>query len=189
MGTPSVPHAIQLRRSIKSFTSRAITREEIEELLGLALLAPNHRMTQPWEFIVLGPEARRAYGRIKGESRARKVDDPEAAEAVRRKTVAQMEALPAMVGFVQRLDADPEIREEDFATVYMGMQNVLLAAVERGLGTHVKTGKVLDAPETRGALGIREGERLVALVHLGEPQEIPDAKPREPVATRIRHLP
>lgn len=181
--------AIRARRSVKDFTERPLAREELEPLLELAALAPNHRMTEPWGFIVLGPKARRAYGELKGESRARRLHDPTAAEAVRRKSVAEMEALPAMVAFTQRLDDDPAVREEDFASVYMAIQNFSLGAVAVGLGTHVKTGAVLEEPATRELLGVGEKERVVALVHVGEPRETPDAKARAPAVERTRWLP
>lgn len=180
--------AIRTRRSVKSFTSRSIRHEDIESLLDLAVLAPNHRMTQPWRFVVLGPEARRAYGQIKGKIRADRLEDPDVAEAVRRKTEEEMAALPAMLAFVQPLDPDNAVREEDFATVYMGIQNVLLGAVAMGLGTHVKTGAVLDDPATRQLLGAGQDERVVALVQLGEPAELPAPRPRDPAGERTRWL-
>ncbi|MBW8770359.1 MAG: nitroreductase family protein, partial [Gemmatimonadetes bacterium] len=46
------------RRSIKRFTDRPVTRDEIQTLLAAAVLVPNHRLTEPWRFYVLGPEAR-----------------------------------------------------------------------------------------------------------------------------------
>ena len=67
--------AIRQRRSIKRFTGRAVTREEIEAILAAATMAPNHRLTQPWRFYVLGPEARHAYGLALGERKARKQPD------------------------------------------------------------------------------------------------------------------
>lgn len=181
--------AILRRRSVKRFTDRPVSGETIDRLLELAVAAPNHRHTEPWRFVVLGPEARRTYARLKGEERASRVEDPDAAEAVRRKMAESLGSVPAVLGFVQRLDDDPEIREEDFASVYMGIQNVLLGAVSLGLATHVKTGALLDAPETRTALDVSEGERLVALVHLGEPATEPDPPRREPGQARTRRLP
>jgi nitroreductase len=100
-----------------------------------------------------------------------------------------MEAVPAMVAFVQRLAADPDVREEDYAAVYMGIQNFLIGAAASGLGTHVRTGGPLEAAETRQALQVGVEERIVALVELGEPAETPTAKPRTPPAERTRWLP
>ena len=47
--------SINSRRSIKTFTDRPVSRGEIEQLLTAACQAPNHRMTEPWRFYVLGP--------------------------------------------------------------------------------------------------------------------------------------
>ncbi len=170
--------AIDTRRSIKAFTDRPITREEIERLLEAVVQAPNHRMTQPWRFRVLGPTARRAYGEALGARKAKRVDDPEAARAVQEKVAATEAALPAMIAVSMILDENPEVREEDYAATMMGVQNLLLAATAMGLGAHVKTGAVMDDPRARAAVGVPEGERIVATIQLGEPASLPDPKPR-----------
>lgn len=170
--------AIESRRSIKRFTDRPVSREDVLRLLEAFTRAPNHRMTQPWRFYVLGPEARRQYGTALGARKARKVEDPAAAQAVREKVAREQEAVPAMIAVTMVQDDNPEVREEDYAAIFMGLQNLSLAAEAMGLGTHIKTGAVMDDPDARGAAGVREGERIVALVHVGEPALVPDAKPR-----------
>lgn len=171
--------AIAARRSIKQFTDRPITREEIARLLDAAVLAANHRMTQPWRFYVLGPEARRAYGAALGARKAKKIEDPEAARAVIDKVAAAEAALPAEIAVSMTLDANPEIREEDYAATMMAVQNLMLAAAAVGLGTHVKTGAIMADPRGRAAVGVPEGERLVAIVQLGQPAAVPEAKARK----------
>jgi nitroreductase len=175
-----VSEAIRTRRSIKEFTDRPVPREEIERLLEAVVLAPNHRMTQPWRLYVLGPEARRAYGEALGARKAKRVEDPQAARAVVEKVAATHAGLPAMIAVGTMLDENPEIREEDYAAAMMGVQNLMLAAAEMGLGTHLKTGAVMDDPRARAAVGVPEGERIVAVVNLGEPAAVPEAKPRRP---------
>ncbi len=61
---------LRQRRSVKRFTDRPVTRAEIEALLDAAILGPNHRLTEPWRFYVLGPEAREAYGLAVGVRKA-----------------------------------------------------------------------------------------------------------------------
>lgn len=172
--------AIRTRRSVKAFTDRPVSRAELESLLELAVLAPNHRMTEPWRFYVLGPEARRAYGAALGARKARKVEDPEAARAVVEKVAATEEALPAVVAVAMTLHDDPEIREEDYAATMMAVQNLSLAALARGLGTHIKSGAVMDDPRARDAVGVPEGERIVAILRVGEPADVLDAPARKP---------
>ncbi len=174
--------AINARRSIKQFTARPIARPEIERLLQAAALAPNHRMTQPWRFYVLGPEARRAYGEVLGARKAKKVEDPEAARAVIEKVAAAEAAMPAEIAVAMTLDENPEIREEDYAATMMAAQNLMLAATAMGLATHIKTGAVMDDPRARAAVGVPEGQRMVALVQLGEPAAVPEPKARRAAA-------
>ena len=181
--------AIRSRRSVKRFSSAPITRDEVEAILELAVHAPNHRLTEPWGFIVMGPGARRRLGEIKGARRAAKVPERAAAEEIYRRTVEQAEEVPLMIAFTQRLTDDDEVREEDFASVYMAIQNVLLGATAVGFGTHVRTGAILNATETRDALGVAPEERVVAIVDFGridgEGESTP-AKPRTPARERTR---
>ena len=178
----NVSDAISTRRSIKKFTSRSITREEMETLLSAAVAAPNHRLTQPWRFYVLGPDAREAYGQVLGGRKARKIEDPQAAQTMRDTVAAEHRALPGMLVVAVAENENPEIREEDYAAVMMAIQNLSLAAVELGFGTHIKTGAIMTDPAARAAAGVKDNERIVAVVNVGEPAEVPAAKPRQPAS-------
>ena len=184
-----IPDVIAQRRSIKRFTDRAPTREELETVLAAAALAPNHRLTQPWRFHVLGPEARHAYGLALGGRKARKLTDPEAARSMAETVAAEHRALPCMLAVALVPHEDPEIREEDYGATMMAVQNLALAAVALGLGTHIKTGAVMADPVARAAVGLPDDQRIVAVVNLGEPAEVPPPKPRRPAAELTSWLP
>ncbi|HKC40391.1 MAG TPA: nitroreductase [Gemmatimonadales bacterium] len=181
--------AIRHRRSIKRFTDRIVSRDEIETLLAAATLGPNHRLTQPWRFYVLGPDARYAYGLALGDRKARKLEDPEAARVLRETVAEEHRALPGMIAVAVVTSENPEIREEDYAAAMMGIANLTLAAVEMGLGTALKTGAVMSDPAARAAAGVREGERIVAIVNVGEPAEVPTPKQREPASAFTTWMP
>jgi nitroreductase len=181
--------AIRERRSIKQFADRAVTREEIEMLLAAAALAPNHRLTQPWRFYVLGPEARHAYGLALGARKAKKIEDAERAAATRETVAKEHGALPAMIAVAVVNTEDAEAREEDYAAAMMAIQNISLTAVELGLGTHIKTGAIMNDPAARAAAGVRENERIIAVVNVGVPVEVPPPKKREAASTFTTWLP
>lgn len=185
----TVEQAIRDRVSVKEYRPEPVPRERLERLLELAILAPNHRMTQPLEFRVLGPEAKRAYADALAARKTKSIDDPETAEAVRQKVVRRTTSVPTIVGVVVAVDDDPEIREEDYATAFMAIQNLSLAAVEMGLGTHIKTGAVMNDPPLREALAVGSGQRLAALVFVGAPAEVPDPKKRDPATGRTAWVP
>jgi len=151
----NVSDAIAQRRSIKKFQDRPIPREDIEALLDAAVLAPNHHLSQPWRFHVLGPAARRAYGLALGDRKARKVTDPAQAAAVREKTGAEHEAFPALIakGPDGSLTAQAE-----FERLLEGV-GVLRVGVHCALET-------LEAREaTRGDRGVGTARRQFATVH------------------------
>ena len=83
-----------------------------------------------------------------------------------------------MLAVAVQLADTPEVREEDYAATFMAIQNLALAAHAMGLGTHIKTGAVMDDPAARAAVGVSDKERIVAIVNLGEPAELPPPKPR-----------
>ena len=49
--------AIRTRRTHKAYAPEPVERDTLDELLELARWAPNHNLTNPWRFSVLGPEA------------------------------------------------------------------------------------------------------------------------------------
>src|SRR3979411_2159581 len=68
-----VAQAIRSRRTHKAFAPEPVPRELLDELLDLARWAPNHHLTNPWRFRVLGPQALIRLKRAAGPESAAKV--------------------------------------------------------------------------------------------------------------------
>lgn len=160
-----VETAIRTRRTHKAFTPEPLSREELSELLDLAAWAPNHHLTAPWRFRVLGP---RALARLK------QVAGPEGA--------TKLERCPTLVVVSCALSGDPVQDEEDLHATAVASYIVLLAAHGRGLAGYWRTLGLLRGEEGRAAVGLPEGERFVGLLHLGHPRQERPAPPRPPVA-------
>src|SRR5688572_31162236 len=185
MPTRDLFSSIQQRRSHKRFKPGALDREKIGLVLDAAVLAPNHKMTQPWGFLVLGPQTKRAYA----ETKARlKLGGEGVGSEKARKIVEEVMEIPGIIAVTQRLDENPIRREEDYAAVFMAVQNLLLAATALGLGTKIHTGDILDDALFRSALGLEETDRLVAIVDVGEPADEPAPKKRALASEKTRWL-
>ena len=183
-----VDEAIRSRVSVREYTDAPVPGATIRELLELAVLAPNHRMTEPLRFRVMSDDAKRAYGEALGRRKAKNADDPQVARQIVEKVVRERLAVPAMIGVLVHEHENPEIREEDYATAFMAIQNFCLAAVARGFGTHIKTGAVMTESSLRAALDVPDGHRLAAILFLGEPATVPAPKDRTPAAERTEHV-
>ena len=96
----SVLETIAARRSIFDFQPTAVPRARLERALQAAVWAPNHKLTEPWRFIVVGPEAKdrlsRVYARIKQQGVKGEID-PEALREIGRKTVKKLMSKPSIV--------------------------------------------------------------------------------------------
>jgi nitroreductase len=180
---------IRDRRSQKTFTDRPVSDEDIRAMLEAAVLAPNHKMTQPWAFAILGRLAKRSYGEIRAVLKLREDIDAAGAQDKRAKIVAETAAIPGVIVVMQKLEGDAHRKREDYAAVFMAIQNILLVATSMGLGSKVHTGDILNAPPMRELVRAEENEQIVAVIHVGEPAEEMKPKTRVPAANKTRWIP
>jgi nitroreductase len=162
-----VETAIRTRRTHKAFGPERLARGEIDELLELASWAPNHHLTVPWRFRVVGPETLR---------RLKEVAGPEGA--------AKLDRAPTLIVVSCVLSGDPVEEEEDLHATAAASYIVLLAAHARGLAGYWRTPGILRSAEGRAAVGLPDEERFVALIHLGNPRQEKPA-PDRPNADRV----
>jgi nitroreductase len=66
---------------------------------------------------------------------------------------------------------------------------VLLAAHARGLAGYWRTPGVLRTSEGRAAVGVPDSERVLGLVHLGQPRQDRQAPERLPPSEYVTFLP
>jgi nitroreductase len=166
-----VEDAIRSRRTHKAFAPDPVPRELLHELLELARWAPNHHLTNPWRFRVLGPNSLAAL----------KV-------AARPENAAKLDRAPTLIAATSVRNEDPVQDEEDLCATACATYAVLLAAHGRGLAGYWRTPGVLRTDDGLRALGIGPDERFVALIHLGWPRqekEPPERAPQESVVTYL----
>jgi nitroreductase len=163
--------AIRTRRTHKAFRPEPLPRPTVDELLELARWAPNHHLTNPWRFRVVGP---RALERLK---------DAAGAEAA-----PKLDRAPTLVVCSCVLSGDPVQDEEDLHATACAAYIVLLAAHARGLGGYWRTPEVLRSDAGRAAVGLGPDERFVSLIHLGEPAQERPAPEREPAENFVTYL-
>ncbi len=165
--------AIRTRRTHKAYAPEPVDRATLDELFELARWAPNHKLTNPWRFRVLGPNA---LERLKAAT-----GDPVAA--------AKLDRAPTLVAVSATQDNDdPSLDDEDICATAAAVYAVLLAAHGRGLAGYWRTPAILTTAEGRAAAGVAEGERVLGLLHLGHPRQEPRTPERAPVQDIVDYL-
>jgi nitroreductase len=167
-----VETAIRTRRTHKQYGPEPVAEAVVRELVELARHAPNHKLTSPWRFRLLGPETRAKVDEAAGEK--------EAAKLRRAPTLVLVTALPS---------EDPVLAEEDRHATAAAVYALLLAATSRGLASYWRTPGCFREAHVRDALGLEPREVVVALVHLGSPASDPPPRERAPVEDVFSVLP
>jgi nitroreductase len=167
-----VEEAIRTRRTHKVYGSEAVPRATLDELFELARWAPNHNLTNPWRFRVVGPDA---LARLK--------------DAAGEEAAAKLDRAPTLVVVSVAETGDPVQDEEDHAAASVAAYIVLLAAHSRGLAGYWRTPAVLRRAEGRAAVGIPGGERVIGLLHLGPRRQEKDPPERLAPGDFVTYLP
>lgn len=159
-----VKQAILTRRNIKQFKPDPVPMERVEEWLTWASCAPNHRMAEPWEVYVIGPETR---------------------AQVKHKT--DFGGAPLLLAVASTPAKTAVDRDEHIEAVACFIQNFMLAAHAEGVGTGWSSLGV--SPRVRELLALPSGQEIVGFLPVGYPLEVPAVKPRTPIGQKLHQLP
>jgi nitroreductase len=181
---------IRRQRACRSFSRDPVGDDLVEELLRAATHAPSAENRQPWVFVVVRDQARRAeIGRIylgAWDAGARdhsvgRLDDRLLQDVDRgaRGGVASAPVLVVVCG-----DSELGHPQALGASVFPAVQNLLLAAGAYGLGSALTTLAVIDRGPLREVLSLPDHVIPMALVPLGWPSRTLGAPRREPVGTK-----
>ena len=167
-----VDTAIRARRTHKQYGPEAVDEAVVRELVTLARFAPNHKLTNPWRFRLLGPETRARIEELVGENETLK-----------------LRRAPTLVLVTAVLSEDPVLAEEDLLAAGCAAYVMLLGATKRGLASYWRSPNCFREEPVRTLVGLAENETLVALVYLGPPASNPPGKERAPLDDVYTALP
>jgi nitroreductase len=169
-----VEKAIRTRRTHKAFAAQALDATVLDELFELARWAPNHHLTNPWRFRVLGERTRERLMDL--------ADSEQPGSAVK------LQRAPTLVAVTARQTGDPAQNREDLLATAVAAYLVLLGAHARGLAGYWRTVALLDDPRGREILGLEAAETPVGLLYLGSPvqeQRVPERALPAEFVTRL----
>jgi nitroreductase len=175
---------IRGRRSIDLFQPGPVGTLELYEAIEVARWAPNHRLTQPWRFYVIGTQTRAAIIELAAEIDA--AAKGEKAGAARR---ARLQGIPAFFVLTSRRSEDTLLDREDYAACCCAAQNLMLYLWRRGIGVKWTSGGITRNARFYELLGVDAAhEIVVGFFWYGLPKVIPEQQ-RRAVAEIVIELP
>ena len=175
-----VATAIKERRTVRAFKEEPVSKELIAELLELSAWAPNHKLREPWRFIAFFDEGREVL-----KQAIMQVPKPKPMSGGHAHKHGKRGPVPCQIVVVMSESSQLKEREEDYAATCALIQNFQLAAWEVGLGVTWVSAPFIHANEFKEGIGVTEDEKVVALLNVGYPENIPAPSERQPIEQKL----
>ena len=184
--------AIYDRRSIRKFLNKPISKKDLTEIIQSGIKAPSSKNRQPWKYIVIEGNAKEEMLKVfrQGIEREEKGNAllPQSKQHIAgaKYTVEIMEEAPTIVFVVNSLGKDigSELTPEEhiyeicnIQSISASIQNMLLAATEKGIGSLW----ICDIYFAYSELceWLNSDGQLIAAIAFGYPNEFPKERPRK----------
>lgn len=155
------------------------------QALECAIRAPNHGLTNPWRFALLGHQTKSAIAGLNAEM----VSEKRGPEAGQSKYTRWM-AIPGWLLVTSLRDSDPVRDQENYAATSCSIQNFALALFDAGIGCKWTSGAVTRHTHFAKVAGYDEtAEQFVGLIWFGYARKSTPPTKRRPLKELLRLMP
>ncbi|MCC6202244.1 MAG: nitroreductase [Gammaproteobacteria bacterium] len=166
---------LKRRRTISDFKALPVPGELLLQAIEVARWAPNHRLTEPWHFYLLGADT---VDRLLDLIVAIKVADK--GEPARAALLRRLDRVPGWFAVTCKRNADAWKEREDYAACCCAVQNMVSYLWQGGVGVKWTTGAVTRDERCAALFGIDPAtEFIVGLFQYGYPERVPEQQRRE----------
>ena len=163
---------IRGRRTINLYLQTPVPGELVREAIEAATWAPNHHVTEPWHFYLLGRETREKCLDLCCEIVTAK-KGPDAGTFKRE----QWSEKPGWLVVTCRRSDDDLLQREDYAACSAAVQNLMLYLWKAGIGSKWTTGDITRDERFLDIVGVDAGaECVLGLIWYGYPTITPEQK-------------
>jgi nitroreductase len=175
---------IRGRRSTNLFESRPVARQLILDAIEVARWAPNHRLTEPWRFYVIGPQTADELMLLAAE-----IEAEQKGEKARAARLARLRGVPGFIVLTVTRSGDALRQTEDYAACCCAAQNMMLYLWQAGVGVKWTTGDIVRDARFYRALGADPlAEQVVGFFWYGYPRIVAPPR-RKDVQEIVAELP
>lgn len=176
---------IRNRRTIHDYDpGKAVADDVIKEAIESACWAPNHYLTEPWHFFLLGQETIDSICELNREIVSASKGEEAAEQKYRR-----WKNIPGWLVVSCDKSSDELRFMEDYAACACAIQNMMLSLWDKGIGMKWSTGGVTRDARFYELIWVDpEQEHVMGIIWYGYPAEIPQTV-RKPVTQVMTELP
>lgn len=184
----AVNELIRKRRSVfqPQYSGQIVDDAIISQMLENASWAPNHKLTEPWRFIVYTGEG---IKKLAAGQAAIYKDVASTNGTFQEDSYQKLLTKPLLSSHIiaigMKRDERKSIPEiEEIGAVFCAVENMHLTAAAYGVGCYLSTGGITFYEEAKPLFGLGADDRLLGFLHVGMPKgPLPDSK-RKPVSEK-----
>lgn len=178
------------RRSVfpKDYTGERVSDAIIKQMLESANLAPNHKLTEPWRFVVYTGGGMN----LLAEMQAKCYKDVTTGNGTYREERYQSLLTKPMqsshiIAVGMKRDEKRGIPEvEELGAVFCAVENMYLTATACGVGCYFSTGGITYFDQAKVLFSLGPDDKLLGFMHVGMPKAWPAAVRRRPIQEKVR---
>lgn len=171
---------IENRRSIRKYQDKAISRENLNELIKAAMLAPSWKNSQVSRYYVA--DSKEKMEEIKKCLPQFNVNNTENCSAYIVSTVVNGRS-----GFTREGEYETHLKDGfQYFDNGLQVQNLCLKAQDMGFGTLIMG--IYDEAALRACLNVPESEVIVAVISVGYPDIEPDMPKRKELEEVVKYV-
>lgn len=180
---------IRLRRSVypKDYSGEIVPEHVINQMLENANWAPNHKLTEPWRFVVFSGEGLKKLAAFQSEC-YKQVTEANGTFQQDRYQSLQSKPMESshIIAIGMKRDATKRLPEwEELGAVFCAVQNMYLTATAYSAGCYLSTGGITNFEEAKPFFGLGIEDKLCGFLHVGVPKgAVPEGR-RKPVADKV----
>jgi len=187
-----VNELIRKRRSVfqNQYSGEPVDDAIVRQMIENATWAPNHKLTEPWHFVVYAGEGIQRLAQAQADLYKKVTEADGTYKEDRFQNLLTKPALSSHIIVVgMKCDAKKSLPEwEELGAVFCAVENMYLTATAYGVGCYLSTGGITNFEAAKALFGLGAEDKLLGFLHVGIPKgELPDGR-RKPVEEKMQWI-
>jgi nitroreductase len=165
------------RRSIfpQQYTGEKVADTIVRQMLVNAGLAPSHKLTQPWKFIVFTGNGLKTLAASQAEvyKDVTQRDGSFKEDRYQNLLTKPMLSSHIIVACMKRDEKKSVPEIEEIGAVFCAIENIYLTATAYGIGCYLSTGGITFFEEAKKIFKLEAEDKLLGFIHVGIPKQTP----------------
>ncbi len=181
---------MRTRRSVfpKDYTGERVSDAVINQMLENANLAPTHKLTEPWRFVVFAGDGMKQLAGMQAKC-YKEVTDANGTYREERYQSLLTKPMQSshIIAIGMKRDEKKSLPEvEELGAVFCAIENMYLTAAASGAGCYFSTGGITYFDQAKVLFGLGPEDKLLGFMHVGIPKVWPTEVRRKPIQEKAK---